>query len=135
VPRAPTLVVALALVACGGGAPTSAPPDVGTAACDGRQLVLVNCSGCHDGVSETTGFLDLRFPDDSVANLVGRAAAGPACAATGRLLINADGSGLFVDKLAAPAPCGDQMPQGTFPFTAEETACVARWVATIAQAR
>jgi len=132
VPRAPALVFALALVAC--GASTSAPSDVGVAGCDGRQLVLVNCSGCHDGVSETTGFLDLRLPD-SVAGLVGHAAAGSACAATGRTLINADGSGLFVDKLAAPPPCGDQMPQGTFPLTAEEMTCVAAWVATIAQAR
>ena len=133
-PRAATLVLALALVACG-GASTSAPADVGAAGCDGRQLLLVNCSGCHDGVSETTGFLDLRVPDAAVASLIGHAAAGPACAATGQTLVNADGSGLFVDKLAAAPPCGDQMPQGTFPLTAEEMTCVAAWVATIARAR
>ena len=133
--RAPTLVfvLALALVACGDPS-TSAPPDVGAAGCDGRQLLLVNCSGCHDGVSETTGFFDLRVPSTAVATLVGRAAAGPACGATGRILVNDDGSGLFVDKLAAQPPCGDRMPQGTFPLTTEEMACVAAWIATAAAA-
>jgi len=110
----------------------SSAVDVGNGACDGRALVLVNCSGCHDGVSETTGFLDLTSPD-SIAVLVGKPAAGPRCAAGGAVLINADGTGLFVDKLRAPAPCGDQMPQGTFPLTAEEIACVEQWVAAVAQ--
>jgi hypothetical protein len=98
------------------------------------MLLLVNCSGCHDGVSETTGFLDLTSPD-AVASLVGKPAAGPKCAGGGTTLINGDGSGLFVDKLRSPPPCGDQMPQGTFPLSSEEIGCVAAWVATVATSR
>ena len=125
-------VAVIAAAGCGGNQP--APPDTGgTDPCGARTLVLVNCSGCHDGVSETTGFLDLTSPD-SVANLVGKPAAGPKCAAGGAILIDTDGSGLFVDKLRAPPPCGDQMPQGTFPLSSEEIACVASWVATVAAA-
>jgi hypothetical protein len=64
---------------------------------------------------------------------VGKPAAGPKCAATGAVLINTDGSGLFLDKLQSPPPCGDQMPQGTFPLSAEEIACVTSWVAAVVQ--
>ena len=136
-PRAltPLVVSFLFLIspaACDGPAPSS-PADVGTGGCGARELVVVNCSGCHDGVSETTGFLDLTSPESAVPALVGKPAAGPKCASTGRTLIAPDGSGLFVDKLHAPPPCGDQMPQGTFPLSAEEIACVEQWVATIAQ--
>jgi hypothetical protein len=126
----PLLTVVLAAAAgCGGQA---APADaLGGAGCDGRQLVLVNCSGCHDGVSQSTGFLDLSAPT-SVAGLVGKPAAGPDCASTGVVIINADGSGLFLDKLRSPPPCGDRMPQGTYPLSSEEIACVASWVAVVA---
>jgi len=103
----------------------------GGGGCDGRALVLVNCSGCHDGVSETTGFLDLRSPE-SIVRLVGKPASSPTCAGGGAVLIDGDGGGLFVDKLRSPPPCGDQMPQGTFPLSADEIACVASWVATVA---
>jgi hypothetical protein len=126
-------LLAVALVAaagCGGGK-NSASTDA-LDSCGARDIVVVNCSGCHDGVSETTGFLDLTSPD-SVASLVGKPAAGPKCAATGAVLINTDGRGLFLDKLQSPPPCGDQMPQGTFPLTAEEIACVTSWVAAVAQ--
>jgi hypothetical protein len=127
-PALPLLAAALiAAAGCGGQA---APADA--QACEARQLVLVNCSGCHDGVSATTGFLDLTGPD-SIAQLVGKPAAGPKCAAGGAILINTDGSGLFLDKLKSPPPCGDQMPQGTFPLSSEEIACVTSWVATVAQ--
>jgi len=124
------LAVALAEAAGCGAANTSASNDA-LDSCGARELIVVNCSGCHDGVSETTGFLDLTSPD-SVANLVGKPAAGPKCAATGAVLINNDGSGLFLDKLQSPPPCGDQMPQGTFPLSAEEIACVTSWVASVA---
>ena len=124
------LAVALIAAAGCGAAKTSASNDA-LDSCGARELIVVNCSGCHDGVSETTGFLDLTSPD-SVANLVGKPAAGPKCAATGAVLINNDGSGLFLDKLRSPPPCGDQMPQGTFPLSAEEIACVTSWVASVA---
>ena len=130
--KLPLLAAALvAAASCGDQAATA--DALGTDGCGARQLVLVNCSGCHDGVSETTGFLDLTSPD-SIAGLVGKPAAGPKCAAGAPVLINTDGSGLFVDKLKAPPPCGDQMPQGTFPLSSEEIACVTSWVAMVAAA-
>ena len=128
----PWLAAALvAAASCGDQAATA--DALGTDGCGARQLVLVNCSGCHDGVSETTGFLDLRAPD-AIASLVGKPAAGPKCVAGAAVLIDTDGSGLFLDKLKAPPPCGDQMPQGTFPLSSEEIACVTSWVATVAAA-
>ena len=130
--KLPLLAAALvAAASCGDQAATA--DALGTDGCGARQLVLVNCSGCHDGVSEPTGFLDLTSPD-SIAGLVGTPAAGPKCAAGAPVLINTDGSGLFVDKLKAPPPCGDQMPQGTFPLSSEEIACVTSWVAMVAAA-
>ena len=130
--KLPLLAAALvAAASCGDQAATA--DALGTDGCGARQLVLVNCSGCHDGVSETTGFLDLTSPD-SIAGLVGKPAAGPKCVAGAAVLINADGSGLFLDKLQSPPPCGDQMPQGTFPLSSEEIACVTSWVATVAAA-
>jgi len=129
-PRLPHLL-AVALVAaagCGGGQSTSTDALDG---CGARTIIYANCSGCHDGVSETTGFLDLTSPD-SIAALVGKPAAGPKCAASGAILIDTDGRGLFLDKLDSPPPCGDQMPQGTFPLSAEEIACVTSWVVTVA---
>jgi hypothetical protein len=124
-------LLAVAMVAaagCGGGKSMS---NDALDSCGARDLIYANCSGCHDGVSETTGFLDLTARE-SIAGLVGKPAAGPKCAASGAVLINTDGSGLFLDKLQSPPPCGDQMPQGTFPLSAEEIACVASWVAIVA---
>ena len=130
--KLPLLAAALVTAASCGDPPATADAR-GTDGCGARQLVLVNCSGCHDGVSETTGFLDLTSPD-SIADLVGQPAAGPKCAAGTPVLINNDGSGLFLDKLQSPPPCGDQMPQGTFPLSSEEIACVTSWVAMVAAA-
>jgi hypothetical protein len=119
------MVCAAGAAACDGGAARpGGPPDQG---CDGAALVFANCSGCHDGSASTGGFLDLRWPDQ-IAGLIGKPASGPKCASRGDLLIKADGSGLFVDKLLARPPCGDQMPQGVRPFSLQETACVAQWV-------
>ena len=99
--KLPLLAAALvAAASCGDQAATA--DALGTDGCGARQLVLVNCSGCHDGVSETTGFLDLTSPD-SIASLVGKPAAGPKCVAGAAVLINTDGSGLFLDKLAGAA--------------------------------
>lgn len=115
-------------VGCGSSA--VAPPD-GSRSCDGRQILLVNCSGCHDGSASATGFLDLRTPE-AIAQLQDQPASGPKCAGMGLTLVNADGSGLLVDKLKSPPPCGDVMPQGTFPLSSQEIACVEQFVASLA---
>ena len=130
-----SLLAAALLAAASCGDPPAPAGAQGTDTCGARQLIVVNCSGCHDGVSETTGFLDLTSPD-AIPSLVGKPAAGPKCAAAGEVLIDtADGGGLFVDKLRSPPPCGDQMPQGTFPLSSEEIACVTSWLATVAASR
>jgi|SRR6185503_5630409 len=121
----PSLVVCLAAVSCGGSAVSSVHRD-GTA-CDGRQLLIVNCSGCHDGSPGDAGDLALGAPD-LVGRLLGKPSSGPRCAALGAPLIDSQGRGLLLDKLATP-PCGDRMPQGTFPLSAEEISCVTMFVA------
>src|SRR6185295_14233325 len=113
--------------ACGAAAPASMN---GTGGCDGRQIVLVNCSGCHDGSASATGFLDLRTPQ-AIVQLRDQPASGPKCSGMGLTLVNGDGSGLLVSKLRAPPPCGDQMPQGTFPLSSQEIACVEQYVASL----
>lgn len=118
--------LAFILSACGAAPPAT---QAGGAVCDGAELLVVNCSGCHDGSSSTTGFLDLRHPDAQIGDLVGKPASGPACAGTGAVLVESGGRGLLLDKLSEAPPCGDRMPQGTFPFSMEEIACVQQWVA------
>jgi hypothetical protein len=59
---------------------------------------------------------------------VGRPAGGAKCAATGRALVEPGGAGLFLDKLGPSPPCGDRMPQGTFPLAEADVSCVARWL-------
>jgi hypothetical protein len=102
------------------------------AACDAPQTILVNCSGCHDGSLPMWGMLDLRSPDSAAPTLVGQPARGTKCAATGAVLINPDGSGLFVDKLRSSPPCGDRMPMDTFSLSDAEIACVEQWTKSIA---
>jgi hypothetical protein len=94
--------------------------------------LFVNCSGCHDGTQPEAGNLDLRSPEVAVAALVGRSARGAKCASTGRVLVEPDGTGLFMDKLGPTPPCGDRMPQGARPLSDEEMACVAAWVSDVA---
>jgi len=98
-------------------------------ACGGQQLLTVNCSGCHDGSPEDSGGLDLGAPN-LVARLLGKPASGPRCAALGAVLIDSQGGGLLLDKLATPPPCGDRMPQGSFAFSTDETACVSAFITT-----
>lgn len=118
------MVFCLAAVSCGGGpaAPAMHPT------CDGKQLLIVNCSGCHDGSPGDSGGLDLGAPD-LAARLLGKPASGSRCGSLGAVVIDGQGGGLLLDKLATPPPCGDRMPQGSFPLSASEIACVATFVA------
>jgi hypothetical protein len=95
----------------------------------------VNCSGCHDGTDPQAGGLDLRHPATDVAGLVGQPARGTKCAPAGRPLLEPGGTGLLLDKLRPTPPCGDRMPQGTYPFTEDEIACVSGWLSTVSEAR
>ena len=133
-PAAPRRRLAMLLVgtmlACAvdfGG--SAAPPAEPVSAVD---TIFVNCSGCHDGSAPLSGVMDLRWPEQDVALLVGKPAAGVACGAGAATLINPDGSGVFIDKLRAPPPCGDRMPQGTFPLTTAEIDGIARWLQDVA---
>jgi hypothetical protein len=123
------LAAAAALSACGSAAPWEGTETGG--GCNAGQLIIVNCSGCHDGTEAESGALDLRAPD-SVAALVGQPARGAKCAATQLSLLNPDGGGLFVEKLGPAPPCGDRMPQGTYPLSPDEMACVESWLDALA---
>jgi hypothetical protein len=121
----PALVlVSAAITACGGGAPTER--------CDGREILLVNCSGCHDGSMAGLGAMDLRRPEETLPLFVGQLASGAECVGTGRVLLEpGGGAGLLLQKLRSPPPCGARMPEGTFPLSPEEITCVERWVAAL----
>ena len=113
------------------GGCTAGPSAPSAATCDGSETLFINCSGCHDGTQPGEGGLDLRSPDAQVAALVGRVARSDKCASTGRVLLEPDGTGLFLDKLGPAPPCGDRMPQGARPFTDDEIACVETWIADL----
>jgi hypothetical protein len=126
-PGARWLLVCCAAISCSGRAASSPPAPPDGDACGGQQLLIVNCSGCHDGSPEDSGGLDLGAPN-LVARLLGKPASGSKCATLGAVLIDSQGGGLLLDKLATPPPCGDRMPQGTRAFSADETSCLATFL-------
>lgn len=91
-----------------------------------RDLFARRCAtaGCHDATTQLIN-LDLQSPGVASRVLGQRAAA---CG--GRVLADAndpDRSALLIKLRAAP-PCGDRMPLGATPFTADEVACVRTWI-------
>jgi hypothetical protein len=122
------LLVCCAAISCSG--PVTPPTQPNGDTCGGKQLLTVNCSGCHDGSPEDSGGLGLGAPD-LVARLLDKPASGPKCAilGSGAVLIDRQGGGLLLDKLATLPPCGDRMPLGSFAFSADETACVTAFIA------
>ena len=77
-------------------------------------LLLKGCSGeyCH---GSGMGGLSMKNKDDAYRNLVGAAAAGPACKAGSMLRVKPSepNASLLLDKLSHPKPsCGDMMPIG-----------------------
>jgi hypothetical protein len=123
-------VWAVCLTAACSGSDGSAPAmNVGATACDGPALLRINCSGCHDGSpGGDAGDLDLGAPG-VVGRLLDKPASGPRCGGAGAVLIDRAGAGLLLAKLGSPPPCGDRMPQGTYPLSSDEIACVAATLA------
>lgn len=77
-------------------------------------LVYKGCTGefCHGA---GTGSLSLDNQHEAYLNLVGVAATGPACGASGQLRVSPGqpAASLLLDKLSHAAPsCGDPMPIG-----------------------
>lgn len=138
----PSLLVALlALLAGCGGGDGGGPQDaadglpacsLGTSMADIEQKLFKGpkCIRCHfrPGLFPTS--LDL-VSEGLAARVVGKPAeTDPGkgkCA--GRLLVDPNDplSGVFVEKVSPNPSCGDSMPQGETPLSADEISCVKRW--------
>lgn len=114
------------------GAPTDSGGDAGSAECGDtlNELVKARCGGtsaCHGSGTGTAFNVDAA---DLAASLVDIET--PRC--EGEVLVDSnDVSNSFVLKVLAPgAPCGvSQMPVGGA-LSAEETACFAQWLQSLA---
>ncbi|HKU38008.1 MAG TPA: hypothetical protein VJR89_07675, partial [Polyangiales bacterium] len=99
----------------GGAAPGVIPAGAPTWSRVWEEVFLPKgCNGqyCH---GSGQGGLSMKNKDDAHLNLVGVAAAGPACKAGGMLRVKASdpNASLLLDKMSHPMPsCGDMMPIG-----------------------
>jgi hypothetical protein len=95
------------------------------------------CVTCHGRVTLFPTNLDLAS-----ASLATRVVDKPSSSdpmkgkCPGRVLVPRDNptQGLFVQKVEASPPCGDQMPQGMFPLTDDEISCIKMWATLAARA-
>jgi hypothetical protein len=90
------------------------------------KILMPNCAGCHGGAAPRAG-LDLASMGAKVRLMaaVAKGAAAPAC--TGKPLLAADGTGVFLDKITGTA-CGPQMPFMKAPLSAVAIKCLTDWL-------
>ncbi len=98
-----------------------------------ERVLLPQCGrSCHNPAAEEIEFnrLDLSTRELAYANLVGTAAMGTGCDAMGTRVVAGDlGASLLVDKLSNETPsCGERMPAGGDPISAEALEAVRGWV-------
>jgi hypothetical protein len=96
-------------------------------------IISERCAFCHtaDHIGLLLGHLDMSSADLAYANLVGHAAAGTDCGASGKTRVmsgNPDQS-LIVQKLLGIAGCGVQMPDGYPALPSEQIALIRAWIA------
>ena len=124
-----TALLSLVILGCGGGSSGNGNCDVN------RIFTQYNCSaaGCHDA-AKTGGNFDMMSPGLE-SRLVGVLPPGGGttmskCATINRPYLDPGSNpatGLFLDKLKSPAPCGDVMPMIGARLTAADLACVQTW--------
>jgi hypothetical protein len=133
---------ALLLIACSGygsgysygyGNPQPSPTPVGNTWTDVYASVISQrCAPCHTtagGIGVSSGHLDMTSQAAAYANLVNVAAAGSACAGKGvRVMPGAASSSVLYLKVAAPVPCGGQMPLGGAPLPQSDVAAIGGWI-------
>ncbi len=135
----------LALSGCAGGLDPALFPPTGMAGASGSGGTVCNApamvltptcglSGCHGGSSPQAG-LDLASTG-VVARLVDRtpsATLSLSCGASTKPYLvshSNPASGLLLDKLDSPPPCGAQMPLGAA-LNASDRACVDAWALAV----
>jgi hypothetical protein len=151
------LAVGIVSTACSpgssGGAPpgpadamTTPPGDGGIACGLGNTMAAIEqklfkgpkCLVCHQKLTLFPTRLDLA--SDGLADRMVDKLADPDNPLFGKcagkvLLPHDDPTGsLFVQKVEANPPCGDRMPQGMFPLSADEISCVKLWATLAVQA-
>jgi hypothetical protein len=107
---------------------------------DGAMMVASICatSGCHDtSDAPFSGGLDLTVNSSIGSRLVGGSAGTVAqnssCTGMGPYLDPGSNpaTGLLIDKVKATFPCGNQMPFGGTPLTAQQQTCLVQWATTL----
>jgi len=92
-----------------------------------QTLFQQRCNVCHSAVMKA-GQLDLESPGVK-ARVVGARARNPGMC-VGRVLMDQNGGGFFIEKLTLTFPlgCGQGMPYGGFaPLSADEVNCIKEW--------
>lgn len=122
----------------GGGTGTGGSNASCTGDNDGAKIVMTKCasSACHvpGGVN---GGLDLTVDSNIKSRLVGVKSPGTngsSCGTNQTPYLNANSSpatGLLIDKVKSPPPCGFQMPFGGDPLSAAQQDCLVQWATTL----
>ena len=126
-PAAPPAAPPDAGTGAGGAPPAATPPAVRACATAGEissKILMPKCSRCHSA-ERAMGGLDLASAGAKarLLNVMAKCA--------GKTLVVSDpvAGGHFFDKLAGPvANCGQRMPQGGMPLSADEIDCLKEWI-------
>jgi hypothetical protein len=90
------------------------------------------CNYCHDRPANeiSNGMLDMGHTQaDVYTAVVGTSSMSAKCGPTNKLVVPGDSStSLLFLKLQDAPPCGDRMPQGASPLTAESLEMVRSWI-------
>jgi mono/diheme cytochrome c family protein len=131
-------VWAAVLLAVVGGCSSSPPAaeETGTFSIIYAQLFPVEtkaqCNSCHAVASnEVTNGLLSTGPDraSAYAALVGKDSVSKRCAGKPLIVPNQPDQSLFLQKLVAAPPCGDQMPLGGGHLSTAQANLVRSWIA------
>ncbi|MDP9149433.1 MAG: hypothetical protein M3O36_05775 [Myxococcota bacterium] len=95
-------------------------------------IITTSCLPCHaTGGGATGGMLDMSTQATAYTNLVGKTAAGSACAATGgtRVVPGMATASLLYNKVSVATPrCGMRMPRGAAPLPAADVMLIRSWI-------
>ncbi len=93
------------------------------------SLLTARCVDCHRADEGPEGALDLSTRSLAYAQLVGVAAAGPSCGASGktRVVAGDPDASLLYEKVATTPSCGNRMPEGGT-LSAASIDLIRRWI-------
>jgi mono/diheme cytochrome c family protein len=129
-------VVALSAVVGGCSSSPPAPEETGTFSVIYDQLFPVEtkaqCNSCHGVASNEVTNGQLSMGSDratAYATLLGKDSISKRCAGKPLILPHQPDASLFLQKLVAAPPCGDQMPLGGGHLSTAQVNLVRSWIA------